>query len=67
MFYIPVGDAPFPVGTRVRSRARPWWGIGTVIPSDALHGWRFRVRWADGASSTAQVHELDLEEVTFNA
>lgn len=60
MFYLPVGDTPFPIGTLVRSSARPWWGVGVVIPSDSLHGWRFRVRWEDGTSSTGQARELDL-------
>ena len=60
MFYLPIGGQPFPVGTLVRSDARPWWGVGEVIASDALHGWRFRVRWADGTTSTGQVEQLRL-------
>lgn len=58
--YIPIGPNPFSIGARVRSTTRPWWGIGEVIPSDALHGWRFRVRWEDGFSSTGQVEELGI-------
>lgn len=44
LFQIPIGPWPFPAGTRVRSRSRPWWGEGEVVAS--LNG-RFAVRWRD--------------------
>ncbi len=31
MFQIPIGPWPHPVGTRLRVREYPEWGIGTVV------------------------------------
>lgn len=65
IFQIPLGDHPYQPGQRVRSRVRPWWGIGKVIQPGGIfpHTGLFSVRWADGMISRGQVAELELELV----
>jgi len=46
MFQLPTGEWPHPDGTRLRSRSRPWWGVGVV---EAAPGGCFAVLWtSDG-------------------
>ncbi len=60
MFTIPLGPHPYPPGTVVRSRARPWWGVGVVVDPQSDRGGLFGVRWGDGLISWGQTAALDL-------
>lgn len=65
IFQLPIGDHPFRVGTKVRSKVRPQWGVGEVIQPGGIfpHTGQFSVRWSDGMISRGQVKELELEQV----
>lgn len=54
MFQLPIGAWPYPEGTRLRFKARPQWGVGTVQndkgaftvvwrqPAGTVHRWRYK-------------------------
>ena len=48
---IPLGVHPAPPGAKVRSQARPWWGVGTVLPLDTRCG-QFVVCWKEYGDGT---------------
>lgn len=48
MFQLPLGPWPYPEGTRLRFKARPQWGVGTV-KSDKGY---FTVVWPSGDGVT---------------
>lgn len=66
IFQLPVGDHPYRPGQLVRSRVRPWWGIGEVLPPGGAgpDGSNFSIRWSDGVVSRGQAPLLDLEEAS---
>jgi|GEM_PF-2569823 len=65
MFQIPLGYHPFRPGQRVRSLARPWWGVGVVLRPSL--GGVFTVVWEDYSQdgrlvSRGQAEKLQLKE-----